>query len=269
MTISPIIEQLERPFVFADVGARWGVHDSWRAISPPVQIVAFEADENECQRLTEAEDGLVRYEPVALGAETGPATLHVTRDPGSSSLYPPDEALIDAHPVLQVHSLVSTRTIQLQTLDEWCERERLDVDAIKLDVQGAELDVLRGAKRQLHHVVMIETEVELNPLYVDQPLFADVDRFLRARGFVLWRLTHLVHYGRDRLDSTAPIADAQAFDSRAVAVEAQGGQIFWAHAYYLAGDVLLHRVADRARRAAIAAEAFGFPDLASLLAGRR
>jgi FkbM family methyltransferase len=257
---------LDRPFVFADAGARCGVDDKWRAISPPVQIVAFDADENECRRLAQAETGLVRYEPVALGAKPGPATLYVTEQAGRTSLYPPDNTTVRAHPLLVGTDVVATPTVQLQTLDAWCKREHIDIDTLKVDVQGAELDVLRGSERQLRYIVMIETEVELNPLYLGQPLFADVDRFLRSAGFVLWRLGHLVHFGRDGLDSTTPIVDVQSFDSRGVPVAAQGGQIFWAHAYYLAGDVLRYRVTERALRAAIAAEVLGFRDLAGMLA---
>lgn len=58
------------------------------------------------------------------------------------------------------------------------------VDAIKLDTQGSELDILRGASRALSSCTLIEIEVEFNPIYEGQNLFCDVDRFLRDRGFV-------------------------------------------------------------------------------------
>lgn len=260
-----LLEELEGPYVFMDVGARWGPQDSWRALSPPVQIVAFEPDEAECRRLADAETGQVRYEPVALGATSGPATLYVTRDPACSSLYPPDERAIAAHPSLSVATLASTQTVQLRRLDVWCADERLNVDALKLDVQGAELDVLRGAEEQLRHIVMVESEVVFNPMYRDQPLFGDVDQFLRARGFVLWRLRQLAHYGMHGLDSTRLVDDAQFFDSRLVPIAGQGGQLYWANAYYVALDALRGPSGERRRRAAIAAGAFGYPELAGML----
>jgi FkbM family methyltransferase len=263
-----LLEQLEGPYVFVDVGARWGPKGSWRALSPPVQIVAFEPDEAECRRLADAEVGQVRYEPTALGPTSGPATLYITRDPACSSLYPPDERAIAAHPQLAVATLVSTQTVQLRPLDAWCANEKLNVDALKLDVQGAELDVLRGAEEQLRHIVMIEAEVVFNPMYRDQPLFSDVDRFLRARGFALWRLRQLVHYGDDSLDSTTLVDDEQFFDSRPVPIAAGGGQLYWANAYYVADDVLRAGSGDRVRRAAIAAGAFGYPELANMLGSR-
>jgi hypothetical protein len=95
---------------------------------------------------------------------------------------------------------------------------------------------------------MIETEVEFNTVYEGQPLFADVDVFLRASRFVLWRLRHLVHYAARGLDSTTSTGDLQAFDSRIVEIAAQGGQLFWGHAWYLAGDLLGGNATSERRR---------------------
>jgi FkbM family methyltransferase len=65
------------------------------------------------------------------------------------------------------------------------------IDALKLDLQGFELEALRGLGRRLGEVRAILTEVELAPLYDGQPLFADVDLFLRAQGFRLFHLYEL------------------------------------------------------------------------------
>ena len=58
---------------------------------------------------------------------------------------------------------------------------------MKMDVQGAEYHVLQGAQHLLQRLVVIQTEVEFVPLYRDQPLFADIDRSLRAAGFLFHR----------------------------------------------------------------------------------
>jgi hypothetical protein len=47
--------------------------------------------------------------------------------------------------------------------------------------------VLSGAEELLKHVTVLEIEVEFIEIYKKQPLFADIDAFLRARGFVLHR----------------------------------------------------------------------------------
>ncbi|MBS0338828.1 MAG: FkbM family methyltransferase, partial [Proteobacteria bacterium] len=79
-------------------------------------------------------------------------------------------------------TLVAEHPVQTRRLDDVPGLG--DVDFLKLDVQGAELMVLQGAERTLEDVVMVQVEVEFVELYENQPLFADVDRYLRSRGFM-------------------------------------------------------------------------------------
>jgi hypothetical protein len=63
------------------------------------------------------------------------------------------------------------------------------IDFLQIDVQGAELQVLEGANALLaKSVLAIQLEVEFSPLYVDQPLFSDLDPYLRRHGFTLFDL---------------------------------------------------------------------------------
>jgi hypothetical protein len=54
---------------------------------------------------------------------------------------------------------------------------------LKIDTQGYELEVLRGAASALDDVVLVEAELSLLPTYDAGPLFADVVPFLAGRGF--------------------------------------------------------------------------------------
>ena len=57
------------------------------------------------------------------------------------------------------------------------------VDLLKLDVQGAELLVLRGAEKSLPRVRLVFVEVSFRPIYEGSAVFADVYAFLRGHGF--------------------------------------------------------------------------------------
>lgn len=119
--------------------------------------------------------------PVAVGSG-GQRPFHATRFAPASSLYPPNHALLKAFlalpTMLEVETVVPMDTVRLEDVAQID-----DCDLLKLDVQGGELDVLLGAGALLDGTVAVVTEVEFVPLYEGQPLFADVDTLLRARGF--------------------------------------------------------------------------------------
>jgi FkbM family methyltransferase len=83
----------------------------------------------------------VTIEDVALGNENARTNLFVVEgsQTGCNSLRPPDAA-----------SATSPVPIRVRRLDDWLQSHKIDrVDFIKLDVEGAELDVLKGASRLL------------------------------------------------------------------------------------------------------------------------
>jgi FkbM family methyltransferase len=232
--------RLPRALTMVDVGCRWGPDAFWLQL-PGAQVIGFDPDEGECRRLTEEAGGnaVARFVPVALGAREGSARLHLTTQPACSSLFEPDASLIRARPALVVITAAGETEIELQTLDGWTAGEGLDrVDYLKLDTQGSELDILRGAERILASVRVVETEVEFNPIYLGQPLFSDVDRYLREQGFVLWRLAHLAHYGLPGGVSTFDSDDTHYFDAEhPVTVTGAGGQLYWADAFYVRREI--------------------------------
>lgn len=257
---------LERPLVAIDVGSRDGIRPAWRELRPHALLVGFDPDPDECERLNRAagDTAQERYEPFALGAADGEATLHLTADPQSSSLYPPDPTALRLYPELWRHEPRGTETILTTTIDSWAERSGVGgIDALKIDVQGAELDVLRGAEQSLDSVRIIECEVEFQELYEGQPVFTDVDRFLRDRGFTLWRLREIHHCGLSPAGRGEPVFSVGDH----VEHTRLGGQIAWANAVFVRAE--LADTADpvewdvRARDACVAT-IFDFPELTEL-----
>jgi FkbM family methyltransferase len=138
--------------------------------------------------------GIVRTLGVMLG-DGGPAQFRVTFFPGCSSLLEPDPAVIDRFPMLGTGEggnfrVKNRHDIQTRRLDDVLT-EGLP-DYIKIDVQGAELDILRHGTRALAMATVVECEVEFMALYRNQPLFCDVQAFMREHGFVLHKLIDLV-----------------------------------------------------------------------------
>ncbi len=65
------------------------------------------------------------------------------------------------------------------------ENKLTDFDFIKIDVQGAELEVFQGAVNSMNGVVALISEVAFAPVYRAQPLFGDVCSFLSKQGILL------------------------------------------------------------------------------------
>ena len=79
--------------------------------------------------------------------------------------------------------LKAVSAIKTESLDYFTAKNNIGpVDFIKIDIQGAELDVFRGGVTTLRDVVAIVTEAEFICLYENQPLFGDVCAFLAEQG---------------------------------------------------------------------------------------
>lgn len=169
----------------------------WGTFAPNLTIYGFDADPEACEAANvdfeaKGADWNEFHIPIAIAKETGTATLYVTKNPMCSSLYAPNEDLLKHFPRLpELVSLNYTTQIETTTLDEFCKTEEIEsIDFLQVDVQGAELQVLEGAIDLLNQSILaIQVEVEFSPIYQNQPLFADVDTFLRRQGFVLFDLS--------------------------------------------------------------------------------
>lgn len=182
-----------------DVGCRNADADPW-INNPDIHVIGFDVDAAEIIRLRERQPRHAWY-AVPLGSSNAVVPFFETAVNYCSSPLRPlsKEQFGDMNRELH---LVSERRIGQDVLDEW----EIDCDILKLDVQGYELEVLKGAEKTLQKVGVVQCEVEFNPLYENQPLFPAIDGFLRERGFELYDLRNL-HY--------------------------LSGQLYWADAFYL------------------------------------
>ena len=173
-----------------DVGANEGAFARrLRADGYDGRIVSFEplAAAFALLERAAADDGDWRCLRVALGSETGTATLNVSGNLASSSFLPLAAEAEAAEPRT---AYVGREEVEVTTLDA------LRADALgpgerallKLDVQGLELEVLRGAERTLEQVHVVEAELSLARLYEGAPLIGEVVGELDRRGYALLAL---------------------------------------------------------------------------------
>lgn len=223
--LDPRFEDLYRrdPLVLVDVGARGGLKSNWLPARRHLKLIGFEPDQRAFGQLEDrptAGDHTTTFFNRALHNRRGPLRLHVARDGGLTSMFEPDRSLIDSFPEADRFDTVEIQQVEADTLDSQLGAHDVpDVDFIKVDTQGSELFILEGASRALaSSVIGVEVEVEFSPIYRDQPLFSDVDKYLRGCGYLLFDLR-------------------PCYWKRAVGRALGGpyGQIIWADALYLKG----------------------------------
>jgi FkbM family methyltransferase len=146
-------------------------------------VIGFEPVEEQCELLKLLFPKDHTFLPYFI-ADGSKRTFHVCSNSYTSSLYEPYSELLDKFQHLEPAIRVTDRfEVQTRWLDDI--EEISDIDFLKLDVQGAELDVIKGASRLLKDTLVVHTEVEFIPIYRNQPLFGDVDVALRSHNFLV------------------------------------------------------------------------------------
>lgn len=125
----------------------------------------------------------------ALGACNSHVTFNVTDNIVSSSILSPSELIYKFHgSKINIIKTIEVEQIRLDSVAELKDRE---IDIVKLDLQGYELEALKGMQGIIKKIKTITIEVEFIELYKNQALFSDIDIFLRKNNFQLLNLYEL------------------------------------------------------------------------------
>jgi FkbM family methyltransferase len=183
-----------KPLIIADVGASGGLHPRWNFLNRCCQAIGFEPDRRAYELLSTTPNRA--WVNAALGDTDGQCSLNLTHaQTASSVLFPNQELVAELFADPDSFAIERTVVVPCKTLDTVSGELGASIAALKLDTQGSELSILRGGIDTLHRTLaLVEIEVEFTELYKGQPLFADVDRFMRERGFVLLDLGNFLHH---------------------------------------------------------------------------
>lgn len=167
------------PATIIDIGA---YHGDWsrmaRSIFPEAAIYMFDANQDQDSILTAAclEIGRAKHRIALLGSGRSDQVNFYVMETGSSVLFE------------NTSMPRSSRRLEMSPLDDLLLAEEPPAGPyfMKLDVQGFELEVLRGAERVLANTEVAQLEVSLLPYNEGAPLLAEVVAFMRERGFIAY-----------------------------------------------------------------------------------
>lgn len=190
-----------RPLVMVDGGA----HDGLMArrfvdrLRPrEVAVHAFEPNpdlQEELRRnLAGVPGGIHR---AALAQQSGSIDLYFNNSPMTASALPATD--LTARYFADVNESIGAAPVPAVSLDDWFARSGMPaVDILKLDLQGYELQALRGAERVLAAGVgLLYVEVNFARFYAGGALYGEIEQFLRRRGYQLLNLYHLCTHEPD------------------------------------------------------------------------
>jgi FkbM family methyltransferase len=162
----------------------------------------------------------VKTTQCALGQAVGTQTLWTNAASVTNSLLPNSPAASQFQPPEMISPKGSV-TIHVSTIDRYCEQFGVDfIDLLKIDTQGYDLRVLRGAENTLSQgrIALIFVEVLFAPLYAGQNYFHEIYDFLWAHDFRLVNLYAVAH--------------------------TEASYLCWCDALFVHADVLARRVSE-------------------------
>jgi FkbM family methyltransferase len=182
---------------------------------PGTKLVAFEPGDEEREKLIEASSPSHVILPHVVG-RGGPAVFRECTWNATNSLYEPNTELLRRFSGMRELHTVAQR-IELNTVSLDDVPEARGMHYLKIDVQGAELDVIEGAPKACESLLCAHIEVQFMPLYEGVPLQGDVDVAMRKLGL--------------RMHSMTPPGKG-TFSPLKRKPGAGGGQWLWADALY-------------------------------------
>ena len=115
----------------------------------------------------------------ALGSNSTNKNFYITKRIDSSSFLKVRESSKNNN-----YNIKEKRSISIKALDDvFAKTNLIEPILLKIDVQGYELEVLKGCKNLLKKIKYIIAEVSENQLYIDQPVLDEINNFLIQNNF--------------------------------------------------------------------------------------
>lgn len=247
--------------VALDIGGRGGPDFSLAPISEIVSWTLFEPDLEECERLKSLETtNWKNINVIGVGIGQGKKRkLNLYRQRGCSSLLEANYAIAQRFAREEYYILDDVMEVSMMGLDEALNDHKVtDASYLKIDIQGAEIEAFQSGTELLSQLVMLRTEVSFLPVYKDQPLFSEVEQFLRRFDFELFKFVETHHWRRGSKVKYPSIDRERKF--------ASSGQLIHGDALFIKSPETIARSNDPSKKLlhlALLAFAYGEVDLSA------
>lgn len=188
-----------------DIGANVGQTTArYKGAFPGATVYSFEPFSGAFQKLSHRFEGNDSIKPIqcAVSSEVGVERFCINRDVATSSLLPTAKdagCWVDPPEAIE---LSETIEVPVTTIDGFCRQEAIDeIQILKLDIQGGELNALKGATGKLSQaaISLVYTELLFVSIYQGAALFGELCSFLLGYEYTLFDIYDLTHTGNGHL----------------------------------------------------------------------
>jgi len=233
MNIDEILDEVQLQGInLLDIGSSGHPSPRWSKLAPWINLIGFDPNEEECKRLEKLDLGYrkTEYIPVALGVPGERSVLQITKDPYCISLLPPNQAWLDRFAFGHHFTVIDQRSITTAGIDATLAPRGVRVDIMKMDAQGAELQILAWSERAVSTSFAIEIESGFTENYVGESTFEKIATYLKERNFLMFdinpdhRVARRNHVG-ETLHGGEQILWCESLWLRDLVAEARKGQM--------------------------------------------
>ena len=162
------------PISLVDIGSSYDIQPRWKKIKKILNYHGFEPNSDLHEDVKNKNNDCSSYNiyPYLISDEEGKKKLNICKNPGVSSILKPNNNFLSKFRDSKRFEIIKEVELKSNFLDNLNLK---NIDFIKVDIQGAELKALNGAKETLKDVIGMEIEVEFQKMYEDQVLFGEIN----------------------------------------------------------------------------------------------
>jgi len=187
-----ILKQFNIKTRYYDIGASGGLQPRANNFIEVLNPIFIEPDTSAFSELEEKGYNAINC---ALWSEEKEKTFRITKKQQTSSIYTPNYEFLNKYKDSERFDIKEELKMNCTTLDNIIENYN-ELFFMKLDTQGSEYEILKGGNNVINNAIGFEIEIEFKDIYLNQPLFNEVNQFLVSKNFILIDFLNLFKWER-------------------------------------------------------------------------
>lgn len=191
-------KNINQNFTLLDIGAANGINLRWNLISEKINQILVEPHAESAVNLRKQGHDVI--ETVLSDHDNKLINFYKTKKPMLSSMFEPNLSYLSQFQDVDRFSIVEKKQLKSMKLDTVFKNQKLNTpNFIKIDTEGSELEILKGANELLKKNTLfgLEVETSLFELRKKQPSIFDIKNYLKGLNFNLIDFINIIRWEKN------------------------------------------------------------------------